>query len=52
MKYIISYGGGTGPYVWDAEIAVEAKDIRQALDIAEPKVKSADAVIFSIEQEN
>ena len=53
-EYLITYGGGIGPNVWDAEITVEAKTIREALDKAE-KILDADEmrqdyVIFSIEE--
>jgi len=55
FKYTVEYGGGIGPNIWDAEMTVEATNIREALDVAEPLVAEAgaqDGVIFRIEQED
>lgn len=52
ISYLVTYGGGLGPNVWDAELIVQAPDIRAALDQAEPQVLDAGGVIFSIEQED
>jgi hypothetical protein len=50
LKYLVGYGGGVGPNVWDEELTVDANDIHEALAKAAPHVWEAGAVIFSIEQ--
>lgn len=56
FKYVVSYGGGRGPEVWDAEIVVEAENIRAALDEAERVLNTSpdvfDYAIFAIEQQD
>lgn len=52
MIYIVEYGGGRGPDVWDDHREIEAESLREALDIAEPIVVEAGGVIFSIEQKD
>ena len=54
FKYLVCYGGGLGPDVWDAELEVEDSDIQKALQQAKDKLDSAEDIygyqIFSIEQ--
>lgn len=48
MIFIVTYGGGRGDKTWDAEMEIDAPGLREALEIAEPKVKEARGTIFSI----
>lgn len=50
LKFLVMYGGGLGPDVWDAEMEVEADNIREALEIAEGRVKEFRGTVFGIEQ--
>jgi hypothetical protein len=55
FKYIISYGGGIGPDVWDKEMIITAPDILTALKIAYRQLEIDyfnDCQIFAIEQED
>ena len=52
FKYIVAIAGGLGPDVWDSEFTVEAENIRQALDKAEPLAAEAGGDIIAIEQED
>ena len=54
FKYVISYGGGIGPDVWDAEHEVEANDIKDGLEKTISTLDNDDTLtdyhITSIEQ--
>lgn len=50
VSYLVAYGGGLGPDVWDGEMTVQAENIREAITIAERRINDSGAVIFSIEQ--
>jgi len=50
MRYLVGYGGGFGPNVWDAEEEIEAESLREALDKAEPSIREAGGHVISIEQ--
>jgi hypothetical protein len=52
-KWIVAYGGGLGPDTWDAEMIVDADNIRSALDQAEKLLANIDEsfAIFYIEQQ-
>ncbi len=50
FEYLVSFGGGIGPNVWDNEIVIEADNIREALEKSEPKVNEAGGWIYAIEQ--
>lgn len=52
FNYIVAFSGGLGPKAWDSELTVQAFSIREALDLAEPKVTEAGGAIFAIEQED
>lgn len=49
IKYLITYGGGVGPREWDGEMAVDAGSVREALDIAEPRINEMGGQVFSVE---
>ena len=52
FTYIVVYGGGIGPDVWDGEITVEAESIHEAIHKAEERLADGDCRIFSVEQED
>lgn len=39
LEYLVCYGGGVGPDVWDAEKTVTAPNIKEALQIAHEELK-------------
>ena len=58
FSYLIEYGGGLGPNVWDSELVIEheEQDIRKALDkaiqILDQEVGRGSYTIYSITQED
>ena len=54
-KYVVTFGGGLGPDIWDAEIVVEAENIKEGLDKAIEQLDeecTESYAIFVIEQMN
>lgn len=51
FKYLVTYGGGSGPDVWESTLVVWADNIHDALAHAE-NVLAPSAWIVSIEQED
>lgn len=50
FDYLVSFGGGRGPDVWDNERTVNGVDIHDALSQARGLVEDSDGWIFRIEQ--
>ena len=50
MDFLVQYGGGIGPDVWDEEIIISAVDIRDALNQAEAICEEFNGIVFSIDQ--
>lgn len=52
FNYNISYGGGIGPDVWDAEIQIGAVDIEDAIKQAKGCIEEAGGWVFMVSQED
>lgn len=52
MKYLVSYGGGIGPDVWDKDMTIDAVDIEDAAKQACARMEECSGWIFMISQED
>lgn len=52
FTYHISYGGGVGPDVWDAEMTLTAVDIADAIAQANGRIEESGGWIFMVSQED
>lgn len=50
FKYLITYGGGLGPDVWDREVEVSAVNIQDAINQVIGDVEDAGGWIYAIDQ--
>lgn len=50
FKYLVCYGGGEGPDVWDKEVEVDAEDMLDASRQAKGLAEDEYGWVFSIQQ--
>lgn len=51
FSYLVAYGGGIGPDVWDGELVVKAKSVRDALDQTEAAIQDDGGEVYLVEQQ-
>jgi hypothetical protein len=52
FNYLVSFGGGIGPDVWDKEMQLSAVDIADAVSQAQGRMEECGGWIFMVSQED
>jgi len=52
FNYVVSYGGGVGPDVWDSEMTISAVDISDAISQAIGQMEESGGWVFMVSQED
>jgi hypothetical protein len=52
FTYVVSYGGGIGPDVWDKEMTISAVDINDAISQASSRMEECCGWVFMVYQED